>query len=127
VCRDRDHRLFRCRSCVSDKIQRHAAAGVSAFDVDRDGFVIGEGAGMVVIESLDHALARGAVPIAELVGYGTTADAYHITSGPKDGDGATRAMQLALAQAGLDPTDVQHLNAHATSTTVGDQGELEAI
>ncbi len=97
------------------------------FDVDRDGFVVGEGAGMVVIESLDHALARGAVPIAELVGYGTTADAYHITSGPKDGDGAKRAMQLALAQAGLDPADIQHLNAHATSTMVGDHGELEAI
>ena len=97
------------------------------FDADRDGFVMGEGAGMLVIEALDHALARGATPIAELVGYGTTADAYHITSGPEDGDGARRSMEAALAQAGLTPADIQHLNAHATSTPVGDQGELEAI
>ena len=97
------------------------------FDSDRDGFVMGEGAGMLVIEALDHALARGATPIAELVGYGTSADAYHITSGPEDGDGARRSMEAALAQAGLTPADIQHLNAHATSTPVGDQGELEAI
>jgi 3-oxoacyl-[acyl-carrier-protein] synthase II len=97
------------------------------FDAGRDGFVIAEGAGILVIEALDHALARGAVPIAELVGYGTTADAYHVTSGPKDGDGARRAMSLALAQAKLSPHDIQHLNAHATSTEVGDQAELEAI
>ncbi|MGL4286316.1 MAG: beta-ketoacyl-ACP synthase II [Phreatobacter sp.] len=97
------------------------------FDQARDGFVMGEGAGMLVIEALDHALARGARPIAELVGYGTTADAYHITSGPEDGDGARRSMAAALAQAGLKPGDIQHLNAHATSTPVGDQGELEAI
>ncbi|MBN8942578.1 MAG: beta-ketoacyl-ACP synthase II [Rhizobiales bacterium] len=97
------------------------------FDQQRDGFVMGEGAGMLVIEALDHALARGARPIAELVGYGTTADAYHITSGPEDGSGARRAMAAALTQAGLKPADIQHLNAHATSTPVGDQGELEAI
>ena len=97
------------------------------FDIDRDGFVMGEGAGIVVIEALDHALARGAVPIAEVVGYGSTADAYHMTSGPDDGDGACRAMEIALAQARLAPRDVQHLNAHATSTQVGDRGEIEAI
>ncbi|WDZ79704.1 beta-ketoacyl-ACP synthase II (plasmid) [Ensifer adhaerens] len=97
------------------------------FDVDRDGFVMGEGAGIVVIETLEHALARGATPIAELVGYGTTADAHHITSGPEDGAGARRAMEIAIAQAGIRPGDIRHLNAHATSTPVGDRGEIEAI
>ena len=97
------------------------------FDSGRDGFVMGEGAGLLVIESLEHALERGAQPLAELVGYGTTADAYHLTAGPEDGSGARRAMQLALAQAGVAPDQVQHLNAHATSTPVGDLGELAAI
>ncbi|NTF34453.1 beta-ketoacyl-ACP synthase II [Rhizobium skierniewicense] len=97
------------------------------FDMLRDGFVMGEGAGVLVIESLSHALARGAQPLAELVGYGTTADAHHITSGPEDGSGAGRAMQLAIKQAGILPGDIQHLNAHATSTPVGDRGEIEAI
>lgn len=97
------------------------------FDRDRDGFVMSEGAGLLVIESLEHALARGATPLAELVGYGTSADAYHLTAGPEDGNGARRAMQQALRQAGLNPEDVQHINAHATSTQVGDNGELAAI
>jgi 3-oxoacyl-[acyl-carrier-protein] synthase II len=97
------------------------------FDSDRDGFVMGEGAGLLVIESLEHALARGAQPLAELVGYGTSADAYHLTAGPEDGNGARRAMSLALAQAGVSAAQVQHLNAHATSTPVGDLGELAAI
>nr|WP_318385043.1 beta-ketoacyl-ACP synthase II [uncultured Enterobacter sp.] len=97
------------------------------FDRDRDGFVMGEGAGLLVIESLEHALARGATPLAELVGYGTSADAYHLTAGPEDGNGAQRAMQIALKQAGLTPADIQHINAHATSTPVGDSGELAAI
>lgn len=97
------------------------------FDQARDGFVMGEGAGLLVIEELEHALARGAQPIAELVGYGTSADAYHMTAGPEDGDGARRAMQQALNQARVQPAQVQHLNAHATSTPVGDKGELAAI
>ncbi|WP_047304859.1 beta-ketoacyl-ACP synthase II [Pseudomonas fluorescens] len=97
------------------------------FDQARDGFVMGEGAGLLVIEELEHALARGAQPIAELVGYSTSADAYHMTAGPEDGDGARRAMQQALSQAGVQPVQVQHLNAHATSTPVGDKGELAAI
>src|SRR5258706_8568397 len=97
------------------------------FDRDRDGFVMGEGAGILVIEELQHALARQATPIAEVIGYGTTADAHHVTSGPEDGEGAARAMQLALRQAGVAPGDVQHLNAHSTSTPVGDSSELEAI
>jgi 3-oxoacyl-[acyl-carrier-protein] synthase II len=97
------------------------------FDADRDGFVMGEGAGILVIEALEHALARGARPIAEVVGYGTSADAHHITASPDDGEGARRAMQIALAQARMAPGDVQHLNAHATSTPVGDRAELNAI
>lgn len=97
------------------------------FDQERDGFVMGEGAGLLVIESLEHALARGAHPLAELVGYGTSADAYHLTAGPEDGDGARRSMEQALRQAGLSPSQIQHINAHATSTSVGDKGELAAI
>ncbi|WP_349975452.1 beta-ketoacyl-ACP synthase II [Pseudomonas sp. WHRI 8519] len=97
------------------------------FDRQRDGFVMAEGAGLLVIESLEHALARGAKPLAELVGYGTSADAYHLTAGPEDGSGARRAMQLALQQASVAPGDVDHINAHATSTQVGDKGELAAI
>ena len=87
----------------------------------------GRRAGILVIEELSHALARGAKPLAELVGYGTTADAHHVTSGPEDGDGARRAMEIAIAQAGISPREVRHLNAHATSTPVGDLGEIEAI
>ncbi|WP_248731464.1 beta-ketoacyl-ACP synthase II [Pseudomonas sp. MWU13-2517] len=97
------------------------------FDRDRDGFVMAEGAGLLVIESLEHALSRGAKPLAELVGYGTSADAYHLTAGPEDGNGARRAMEQALRQAGVSPAEVQHINAHATSTPVGDSGELAAI
>lgn len=97
------------------------------FDRDRDGFVMGEGAGLLVIEALEHAQARGATILAELAGYGTSADAYHITSGPEDGAGARRAMETALRQAGLKPGDVRHLNAHSTSTPVGDRGELAAV
>ncbi len=97
------------------------------FDKARDGFVMGEGAGVLLIEELEHAHARGAMPIAEIVGYGTSADAYHMTSGPEDGEGAARAMAAALRQAGLASRDVQHLNAHSTSTPVGDRGELAAI
>ena len=97
------------------------------FDKDRNGFVMGEGAGILVIESYEHAIARGATPISELVGYGTSSDAYHITSSPEDGSGAARAISIALNQAGLAPAKIDHINAHATSTPVGDAGELAAI
>ncbi|MBX5221834.1 MULTISPECIES: beta-ketoacyl-ACP synthase II [unclassified Rhizobium] len=97
------------------------------FDTARDGFVMGEGAGILVIETLNHALARGATPLAELVGYGTAADAYHMTAGPEDGNGARRAMEAALRQAKIPASEVRHLNAHATSTPVGDKGEIAAI
>jgi len=97
------------------------------FDVARDGFVMGEGAGVVVLESLEHAQARGAKIIAELVGYGTSADAHHLTASPEDGSGAQQAMRTALAQAGISPDAIGHLNAHATSTPVGDKAELAAV
>jgi 3-oxoacyl-[acyl-carrier-protein] synthase II len=118
---------FAAARALSTGFNETPARASRPFDADRDGFVMGEGAGLIVIEALDHARARGATPIAEVVGYGTTADAHHITSGPEDGAGARRAMELAIAQARLRPADIQHLNAHATSTPVGDGGELQAI
>lgn len=118
---------FAAAKTLSTSFNAAPAQASRPFDAQRDGFVMGEGAGMLVIEALEHALARGAQPLAELVGYGTSADAHHITSGPEDGDGAARSMAAALAQAGLQPSEIQHLNAHATSTPVGDRGELAAI
>src|SRR5437773_10750379 len=97
------------------------------FDQGRDGFVPGEGAGVIVLEALEHAEARGAEPLAELVGYGATADASHITLPAPGGIGAVRAARRALEKAGLSPDDVEHLNAHATSTPEGDAAELQAI
>ena len=97
------------------------------FDRDRDGFVMSEGSAILVLEALDHALERGARPLAEVVGYGTSADAYHITAGPEDGEGARRAMSYAIRDAGLQAADIGLINAHATSTPVGDRSEIEAI
>ena len=102
-------------------------AGASRpFDSGRDGFVMGEGSAVLVLERLDHAEARGAEPLAELVGYGATADASHLTLPAPGGIGAVRAAQRALAKANLGPGDIQHLNAHATSTPEGDKAELQA-
>ncbi|QOX61191.1 beta-ketoacyl-ACP synthase II [Staphylococcus capitis] len=97
------------------------------FQEGRDGFVMGEGAGIVVIESLDSAKARGAEIYAEIVGYGSTGDAYHITAPAPEGEGGSRAMQAALDNAGIEAKDVQYLNAHGTSTPVGDLYEVKAI
>jgi len=97
------------------------------WDRDRDGFVVGEGAGILVIEERDRALARGAVPLAEIVGYALNADAHHLTAPPDDGDGVKRVMRLALDDARLEASRIQYLNAHATSTPLGDRGEAIAI
>lgn len=97
------------------------------FDRDRDGFVMGEGAGLMVIESLDHALGRGATPLVQISGYGTSADAHHITSGPADGSGAARAVRAALNMANLSADDMNYVNAHATSTPVGDSAEVATL
>jgi 3-oxoacyl-[acyl-carrier-protein] synthase II len=97
------------------------------FDRDRDGFVVSEGAGIVVVEELEHAKARGAKIYCEITGYGLSADAYHMTAPPPDGEGAARAMQLALDHARLPPDQVDYINAHATSTDIGDICETRAI
>jgi len=97
------------------------------FDVNRDGFVLGEGAGILVLERLSHAKRRGARIVAEVIGYGSTSDAYHVTSPHPEGRGAVRAMQIALKHAQLLPAQVDHINAHATSTHVGDIVETAAI
>ena len=97
------------------------------FDADRDGFVLGEGGGILVLESLEHALARGAEPLAELAGYGATADAHHVTQPAPEGEGGARAMRIALKRAGLTPEDVDYINAHGTSTPMNDKYETMAI
>lgn len=97
------------------------------FDSNRDGFVPSEGAAILVIESLEHAKARGANILAEIVGYGATCDAYHVTAPPPDGSGAARAMKIALRKAGLKPEEIDYINAHGTSTPAGDLAETNAI
>jgi 3-oxoacyl-[acyl-carrier-protein] synthase II len=97
------------------------------FDATRDGFVMGEGAGLLVLEAEEHARARGAEILGRVLGYGTTADAHHITAPPDDGHGARRAMQIALGQAGLEPSQIGYINAHATATPVGDAAEISAV
>ena len=97
------------------------------FDKDRDGFVIGEGSGVLILEELEHAKARGAKIYAELIGYGMSSDAYHMTGQPEDGDGAVRAMENALQSANLAPDRVQYINAHGTSTPINDPNETFAI
>ncbi|MGI9204281.1 MAG: beta-ketoacyl-ACP synthase II [Woeseiaceae bacterium] len=97
------------------------------FDRDRDGFVLSNGAGCLVLEELEHAQARGAKIYAEMIGFGMSGDAHHITSPPEDGEGARKCMTAAINDARLDPSDIDYLNAHGTSTPVGDKGETAAI
>ena len=97
------------------------------FDVDRDGFVLSNGAGCVVLEELEYAKARGARIYAELIGFGMSGDAYHITLPPADGEGARKCMTAAIRDAGIDPSDIEYLNAHGTSTPAGDVGETVGI
>ena len=97
------------------------------FDRDRDGFIIGEGAGIVILEELERAKARGATIYAEVVGYGSTSDAFHMTGQPEGGEGAVRSMRMAMRKAGIEPSSVDYINAHGTSTPVNDPTETQAI
>jgi len=97
------------------------------FDKDRDGFVMSEGSGIMILEEYEHARARGAEIIAEVVGYGLSSDAYHIAAPPEDGEGAMRSMRVALEDAGLNPEDIDYINAHGTSTPLNDRCETLAI
>jgi len=115
-----------CRA-LSTSFNDRPEAGSRPYDRDRDGFVMGEGAGCVVLESYEHAKARGAHIHAELIGYGMSGDAYHITAPAPDGDGAYRCMAMALKRAGISVSDVDYVNAHGTSTPLGDEIELSAV
>ena len=97
------------------------------FDADRDGFVLSEGAGMIVIESEEHALNRGAPILAELAGYGSTDDAFHITQPSPEGQGAYKAMERAILDSNIEPNDIDYINAHGTSTPFNDRNESKAI
>ena len=126
ICRLGIAGFIACKA-LSTKFNDTPEKGSRPYDADRDGFVMGEGAGIVILEELEHAKARGATIYAEIVGYGMSGDAYHVTAPAPDGDGAFRCMQAALKRAGLQAHEIDYVNAHGTSTPLGDEIELRAV
>jgi len=118
---------FAAAKALSTSFNDNPTAASRPWDKKRDGFVMGEGAGVVVLESLAHARARGAKIYGEVMGYGLSGDAYHITAPSEDGSGGFRAMRSALRDAKLNPEDIDYINAHGTSTPLGDEIELRAV
>jgi 3-oxoacyl-[acyl-carrier-protein] synthase II len=117
---------FAACKALSTNFNDNPEAASRPYDRDRDGFVMGEGSGIVVLEEREHAIARGAKIYGEVIGYGMSGDAYHITAPSEDGDGAYRCMNAALKRAGLTPADIDYVNAHGTST-MADGIELKAV
>jgi 3-oxoacyl-[acyl-carrier-protein] synthase II len=126
VCRLAVAGFAACKALSTHFNDRPAEAS-RPYDRDRDGFVMGEGAGIVVLEEREHARARGAKIYGEVIGYGLSGDAYHITAPAEDGDGAERCMRMAMKRAGIVPGDIDYINAHGTSTQMGDEIELKAV
>ena len=118
---------FMAAKAVSTGFNDEPTRASRPYDKDRDGFVMGEGSGIVVLEELEHAKARGATILAEVTGYGLSGDAYHMTSPAPDGNGGYRSMEMALKRANLSPSDIDYINAHGTSTPMGDEIELNAV